>query len=326
MFKKLTTGVLMMILELILFFLLLIGGFYIIIKTADFFIDEAATIGKSFGMSKVMIGLTIVAIGTSLPEAITSLSSILFTPEYSDFIIGTTLGSNLTNILLVFGIFLVLSGNFKIRKNLNFDTTTLLVTSSFMSIFILLGYSNRFAIAILIFYVGYLIYLAKFNKSQIIKSEEELVDIKKEPRLKSYVFLVLSIAGLMVGARIVIYCIENIGIILSVPPAYLTLTTISIATSLPELAVIISSFKKNEHLIGIGNIVGTNIMNIGIIFGVSGFYGFYVINTELYYYSLAFFTIGILLFSYMLLTKRFSRNIGYVLIGLYLMYLGSFFL
>ena len=222
-------------LSLILYIAIFIAAFYILIKAADIFVDEAALIGKAFGMSNLMIGLTIVAVGTSLPELITSLGSIIFTDNYSSFIIGTAMGSNITNILLAFGIFLLAAGKFSIKKKENFNIFALLFTTSIFSIFVLLGYVNYVALILVAFYIGYLIYLAKFHTPVILLEEKELIKNKKGPitkvKPKSYLLLFISFLGLFIGAKLVIFSIENVGEILNIPAAYLSLTTISIATS-----------------------------------------------------------------------------------------------
>ena len=313
-----------MILELVGNVALFIFSFYIITKSADFFIDEAAMIGKSYNMSKLMIGLTIVAVGTSLPEMITSLGSILFTTNYSDFIIGTTLGSNLTNILLAFGIFLIVSKKFKTEKREMFNVLALVFTSIVFVAFILLGFVNYFAISLVIFYVFYIFYLSKFQKEEVTKLEEEYVENEKHPMSKSVGIIILSFVGLYIGAKIVIYSVENIGVLLDIPTAYLTLTTISVATSLPEIAVTISSARKKEYLMGIGNILGTNILNISLIIGLSGFFGYYTINTAQYIFPIILFLIGTLIFSYLIIRRRFHRYYGYFFLFLYVVYILSF--
>lgn len=295
-------------------------------KAADFFVDSAANLGKHFGMSKLMIGLTIVAVGTSLPEAITSLASILFTENFSDFLVGTVMGSNITNILLAFGIFLVVARKFETRKREMFNVASLIFTTLVFSIFVMLGYINPLVISLFIFYIFYLLYLSKYQKKEIEHFEEEVVDDEElDSKSRSVLILIASFIGLFIGAKLIIYSVENVGRILSIPTAYLTLTTISVATSLPELAVTIASAKKKEYLIGIGNILGTNVMNIGIIVGLSGFYGTFLIDSSLYVTSTIIYLLATLIFSILIIRRKFSYHYGYLFLFIYLIYLGSFF-
>jgi cation:H+ antiporter len=312
--------------DLIIYACVFAVGFYLISKAADYFVDEAANIGSRYGMSKLMIGLTIVAVGTSLPEMITSLGSILFTVNFSEFIIGTTLGSNITNILLAFGIFLVVSKKFYIQKSELFNIVALIGTSLIFIVFLLFGFVSQVAISLVLFYTYYLIYLKKYQRTEIVKIEEEYVDKRRHTILKSYLIIAASFVGLFVGAKLTILGIENIGIIMGVPAAYLNLAVVSIATSLPEIGVTVASAKKKEYLMAIGNIIGTNIMNVCLIIGMSGFYGYYPINAALYTSSIFIFAIATLLFSYLIYRKKFSAKWGYLFLVIYVLYILLIFL
>jgi cation:H+ antiporter len=312
--------------NLIIYLCTFIVGFYLISKSADYFVDEAANIGTRHGMSKLMIGLTIVAIGTSLPEMITSLGSILFTPNFSEFIIGTTLGSNITNILLAFGIFLIAAKKFYIQKNEIFNIIALIGTSLIFITFIIFGFVNYVAIALVIFYSYYLLYQRKYQKLELTEIEEEFVDKRKYGIKKSYLIIFLSFIGLFTGAKLTILGIENIGQILNISAAHLNLAIVSIATSLPEISVTIASAKKKEYLMAIGNIIGTNIMNVCLIIGMSGFYGLYKVETSLYLSSIIILAIATLLFSYLIYKKKFSEKWGYAFLTLYAIYLITIFI
>jgi cation:H+ antiporter len=312
--------------ELIIYGCVFAVGFYLISKAADYFVDEAANIGSRHGMSKLMIGLTIVAVGTSLPEMITSLGSILFTTNFSEFIIGTTLGSNTTNILLAFGIFLVVSKKFYIQKSELFNIVALIGTSVIFIIFLLFGFVSQVAIILVLFYAYYLIYLKKYQRTEIVKIEEVYVDKRRYGIIKSYLIISVSFVGLFVGAKLTIFGIENVGMVIGVPAAYLNLAVVSIATSLPEIGVTIASAKKKEYLMAIGNIIGTNIINVCLIIGISGFYGYYPIKTELYTSSIFIFAIATLLFSYLIYRRKFSAKWGYLFLALYVLYILLIFL
>ncbi len=316
-----------MSLELLLQIVLLIIGFYAILKSADVFVDKAVSIGNQLKLSKLTIGLTIVAIGTSLPELFTTIGAVLFIQNYSDFIIGTVMGSNITNILLVLGIFLIYTKTFTIQKSEKSNTISLIILTLAFSLFIYLGFSNQLTILLLIFYGIYLIYMAKYHKEEIYKEEKvETSNDKKEDMKESIPILILCIIGLFVGAKIVTSSIEEIGTLLSIPSAYLTLTTVALATSLPEIAVTILTAKKKQFLIGIGNIMGSNIANIALVFGLFGFLGYYTIETSLYIESLKFLLISTLIFSILLFRKKFYGWAGYIFLALYTIYIIMFFI
>lgn len=310
--------------ELIQYILVFLIAFFILIKSADKFVDEASTIGKKMGISKLTIGLTIVAIGTSLPEMITSLASIFFTENYSDFVIGTTMGSNITNILLAFGLFLVFAPTFTTKKREIMNVVFLVFTTLVLTFHILIGFVSPIVIVLAVLYFTYLFYLAKFQEKELLGEEKDVVDIQKHSIQTSFLYLILSFAGLYLGARFVIYSVEGAGSLLGIPTAYLTLTTISIATSLPELAVTITSARKKEYMVAIGNILGTNVMNVCLILGISGVFGTYLIDTSLYIYSLIFFLVGTLIFSYLVLRRKFTPFWGYIFLTMYIFYFGVF--
>lgn len=314
-----------MSLEFIFFLTLLCVGFVLILKSADYFIDESAVIGKYYGMSKLLIGLTIVAIGTSLPELLTSLGAVLFTENYSEFIIGTIMGSNITNIFLIFGLFMLMSGNFEIRKNEKLNIIMLLFTTIFLVAFVLLGIVNYFSIILVILYLVYLIYLAKFEKREILEEEEVVIENEKISIGRASIILFVSFIGLFLGAKIVIMSIESIGEMLLIPAAYLTLTTVSFATSLPEIAVTITAARKKQYLLAIGNIIGSNIANIALVFGLSGFIGYYAVQTELFLKSIIFLLIATFIFSALIYKKKFNKVYGHLFLGLYVLYIISFF-
>ncbi len=313
--------------SLLVTLILFLISFYVMIKAADFFIDEAAVMGKLLGMSKLLIGLTIVAIGTSLPELVTAISSIITSPKFADFVVGTVLGSNITNILLAFGIFLIVAGSFTIRKKETFNVLALMGTSIFMSIFIIVGEINQFILLLVMFFIYYLYHVYRYEKAEILSEEENLVDEPETKRTKSQstLYLIISFILLFLSANGLIYSIENFARILSIPTAYLTLTTIAIGTSLPEIVVTVAAAKKKEYMMAIGNVVGSNIMNICLVVGLTGFYGTYVVDSALYSLYLFFFLFSTLIFSIFLLRKKFEGVLGWFFIIMYGVFLLSFF-
>ena len=311
--------------ETLVFIFFLFVGFAIILKSSDIFVDSAETMGKKFKLSPIVTGLTIVALGTSLPELFTSVGAILFTEHYSQFIIGTIMGSNITNILLIFGLFLIFAGNFSIKKSQIVNVLTLIFVTFVLLIFVFLGFVNYFAIGLIVFYVLYVVYEANYQKREIIIEEKEIVALLGYQELSSYFVLLGSVGGLYFGSKLVVSAIEGLGSIFVIPAAFLSLTTVAIGTSLPEIAVSINTAMKKEYLIGIGNVIGSNIINIALVFGLSGFFGRYAVNTGFYYMSIAFLVIGTMFFSAMLLRKNFHRYQGLILLGLYILYILSFF-
>jgi cation:H+ antiporter len=225
---------------------------------------------------------------------------------------------------LYFGLFLFFAGTFTTRKREVMNVVFLLFTTLVLSFHIIIGFVSPIVIVLTLLYLTYLFYLAKFQEKELLGEEKDVVDLQKHSIQISFFYLILSFVGLYLGARFVIYSVEGAGAILSIPTAYLTLTTISIATSLPELAVTITSARKKEYIVAIGNILGTNVMNVCLILGLSGIFGTYSINTSLYIYSMIFFILGTLIFSYLVLRKKFTPFWGYIFLTMYIFYFGIF--
>ena len=297
--------------EFLLYFIFLILGFYLVVKSSDYFVGEAADIGRKFNVSGILIGITILAIGTSLPEIVTSMGAIFFAQDYSDFIVGTIIGSNITNVLLVFGIFLLFSKRFTSPQKFHTDVFFLVFCVSVTSIFLHKGEINFAALILPLSYCFYLFYKGRYRVSEM-EQEKKIVHIHKHNLNESLCILMFSLAALILGAKLVVVSIEHIAIFLSVSSSVLTLTIISLSTSLPEVFVTISSVRKKEHMLAIGNILGSNITNLSI-FGISAIFGVVGFNSTNYRFSLIFFLLSTFIFCFTLISKkRHHAKFGYV--------------
>ena len=295
--------------------------FFLLLKTSKFFLEKALLIGKYFNLSKVLIGLTIVAIGSSAPELITSLSSFFFTENYSKFIIGTTIGSNITNIILAFALFLFFANNIKIKKISNFKILSLFFLSIYLSIFIFLGEINYFILIAFFFYIFFIIYSYKKDKNH----DCEKIKYKKKEKLKTYFLFSLAIIFMIILSYFIVKSTEEISNYFNISLFFLTYVIISIATSIPEILVSYISAKKKEYTIAITNILGTNIMNLCLIIGTSGFFGFYKINLE-FFHTTIFFLISTFIFLYLCYKGEMKRVHSYLFFLLYILYVVLFFI
>ncbi|MFW5704819.1 MAG: sodium:calcium antiporter [Nanoarchaeota archaeon] len=312
--------------NIIISLLLLVLGFYVLFKAADFFVNSASKLGLKLGISKLILGLTIVAFGTSIPELFTGLFSVFFTADFSDFIVGTILGSNITNIFLIFGIFLTIAGSTYIIKKPRFDLFILLTVSSYFAIFVYFGYFNYLLLGLLGIYIGYLYYL-KVSSAKDLEQEAEIeVSEIKDSYFKLSIEILISLVFLFFSGKLIIYDIQELGLIFGVPISVLTLTSVAIATSLPELAVTISAARKKETTLLVGNILGSNIINICLIIGLSGLVGTFNIDVTNYFLSLIVFAIATTLFSIVLFIGKFNRVYGVGFLIFYALYVLSLFI
>lgn len=313
-----------MILSLTLYLLVLVFSFYVLMKSSDYLISSSSIIGKRLGISKFVIGLTIVAIGTSLPELFTSIIAIFSTDNFAPFIFGTVIGSNISNILLVLAVYVLFSK--KHQKNAKiFDIIFLLLSTIIIAY---LAFIETVSIAegilLIIIFGLYIFYSIKGGKKKDILNEADEINedgFDKKSNFIISLILLTSLVGLNISARGVVFSIENLGLLLNIPIEILTLTTVAFATSLPEIVVTYSSSKRGEGDIAIGNIIGSNISNIFLIIGVSSILKTINIDFSNYLISLIFLIIATIAFISILYKKKIQKYHGVMLLLIYGIYL-----
>lgn len=252
--------------------LLLIVGFVMLIKGADWFVDGAAGLARKMGIPQLVIGLTIVAMGTSAPEAAVSISAAL--QGTADIAIGNVVGSNILNILIILGI-TALIRSIKIQKS------TLWIEIPFMIvitiILILLGRSGSVVslvegIILLILFVAYLTYLFILSKKGNLQDEAEEEEEKKPIKNKVWFQIIMLVGGgivIVLGSNITVNAATAIAEAVHISERFIGLTIVALGTSLPELVTSVVAARKGNADIAIGNIVGSNIFNILFIIGLS---------------------------------------------------------
>ena len=252
--------------------LLLILGFMLLIKGADCFVDGASSTAQNFKVSKVLIGLTIVAFGTSAPEFAVSMNALA--SKSTDMVLGNIIGSNIMNILLIIGIAAIIHPisikNNTVKKEL---PLTLLISTLLVVLFLDIRLGNNAvneisrsdAFVILLFFSIFLYYLVT------LAIDKKKQDIKEEPKFKlgkSILFVIFGLAGIIIGSDLVVDNATKIATILGVSERIIALTIIAFGTSLPELVTTIISSRKGEQDLLVGNIIGSNIFNICVVLGI----------------------------------------------------------
>ena len=256
---------------MILNIILLIVWFVILIKGADVFVEGASGVAGNFKISKMLIGLTIVSFGTSAPEFAISVKSLL--SGSGDIVLGNVIGSNILNILLILGCSsivhsLTVKSN-TVKKEL---PITMLITILFA---VLLsdaifdkGMINQFSrsdgIVLILFFTVFLYYLIKMARNRTEEeADKDLISMKK-----AAIFTIIGIVGIVLGSNFVVDSASYIAKALGVSERMISLTIIALGTSLPELVTSVTATMKGEYDIAIGNVVGSNIFNIGIVVGI----------------------------------------------------------
>ena len=251
--------------------ILLVMGFVVLIKCADIFVDSASDIATHFHLSKMLIGLTIVSFGTSAPEFAVSVKSLL--SGSGDIVLGNVIGSNILNILLILGVsslvhpLTVKNNTVKKEIPITLLISTLLVVLLSDSAFdskIVNTFTRGDGIAVLLFFLIFVYYLINQMRN---KTDKEVEEPKNKLSL-SILFTIIGIIGIIVGSNFVVNSASYIAAHLGVSEKMIALTIVALGTSLPELVTSVVATKKGNYDIAIGNVVGSNIFNIGIVIGI----------------------------------------------------------
>ena len=304
--------------------ILLIVGFIILIKGADIFVDGASSVALNFKISKMLIGLTIVSFGTSAPEFAVSVKSIL--SGSGDIVLGNVIGSNILNILLIVGVSAIVhSLNVKsatVKKEL---PITILISSLFVVLLLdnLIDdrYVNAFTrsdgIILLLFFSVFIYYLISMMRNKTDENTEE----KSMPLLKSIIFTVIGIAAIILGSNFVVDSASSLARTIGISEKMIALTIIALGTSLPELVTSVTATRKGEYDIAIGNVVGSNIFNLGIVVGipVTIFRGIDQISFNVID-LIVFLISAILLFFFSIDDRKITRKEGIIFLIIFIAY------
>lgn len=260
--------------EMAIQLLLLVAGFVMLVKGADLFVDGASGIATKFGIPQLVIGLTIVAMGTSAPEAAVSITAAF--GGSADITIGNIVGSNILNILIILGISALVYPLAIQKSTLIVDIPVVLLATA---VLYLLGFDGNIsridAMIMLVIFAAYLSYLfigakkeASLQKAENTDAEENAA--KEISLLKASIFTVIGLALIIGGSNFVVNSATAIAKALGLSQRFIGLTIVALGTSLPELFTSVTAALKKNSDIAIGNIVGSNIFNILFIVGLSG--------------------------------------------------------
>ena len=309
-----------------------IVGFAVLLKCADFFVDGASSLAKNFKVPSIVIGLTIVAFGTSAPEFAVSFSS--HAAGNSDMMFGNAIGSNIVNTLFIIGLSVVLVP-FNIQSDLLKKQLPLLllITLAFSALFIgnfAIGGEKEYSLSrtdgivlILLFsvFVYYLI-------SLIFKSPAGTADDEKPKYklLKAIIMTLLGLAGIILGSKLVVDNVAEFADRVGISQKIISVTIIAIGTSLPELVTTITAILKGERDIAVGNIIGSNIFNICIVLGLPVIIFGDAVTVSFNYMDLVFLIASVvLLWIFSATSRKLKRYEGVTMILAYFVY-GAFIL
>ncbi len=251
---------------------LLCGGLLLLWKGADWLVDGAVGIAERFGISPLVVGLTVVAMGTSAPEAAASIAAVL--SSKGDIAIGNVYGSNIANLALVGGVVAIINPLQVQARTLKREIPTMLVVALLLWPLLhdmrLARLEGTILLVVFLALVGYTVHAAKAAASQN-SSDAPASDSKHSHNLlRNALFVLLGLVGLTVGARITIMGAVKIGEFFRLSDAVIGSTIMAVGTSLPELVTCVVAALKGHHDISIGNLVGSNIFNTLLVTGAAG--------------------------------------------------------
>lgn len=308
-------------------YIILIIGFILLIKGADIFVDGASDTAKKFGIPPIIVGLTIVSLGTSAPELAVNIIASL--EGNSGIIIGNILGSNIFNILMVLGLTAIIMP-ILIKKSTMFKDCILNIVVSILLLILTFGrtllnkepgLSRVSGIILLIGCIAYTVYLIKSAKGGSKDNEKS----KEINVFSSCIKIIIGIIGIIIGGNLVVDSATNIAYSFGLSDKLVGLTIVAIGTSLPELATSMIAAIKGQNDIAIGNVLGSNIFNILLILGISSSINPIIISSALLVDILFLIGISIVLGIFMFTGKKEKLSLGklegLILVLLYLSYM-----
>ena len=241
-------------------------GFLLLVKGADVFVDSASGVAKKLGVSPLVIGLTIVAIGTSLPELAVSVTAAL--SGSNEIAVGNVTGSNIFNLLVVAGVSAIIAPLTIDRFLIKRDWPASILAAALLGVFLLFGNDiSRLEAVILLVIFAIMLFLQLRNA----KSAEEARQTDDRKPILLAVLLVLGIAGIILGGEFAVEGASGLARAIGWSESLIGLTIVAIGTSLPELVTSIVAARRGENEIAMGNVIGSNLFNILCILGISAF-------------------------------------------------------
>ncbi|MEE3419403.1 calcium/sodium antiporter [Methanosphaera sp.] len=302
----------------ILTIILLLVGFVFLIKGADFFVDGASDLATKLKIPAMIIGLTIVAFGTSAPEAAVSVSSAL--TGSNAIAVSNVIGSNIFNLLAVIGVTAIIYKINITKESLRQDFPVLLGSSLLLLLFIFTGsqISRIEGIILLVLIIVYITYLILKSKKESSNMPVGTVHLTTG---RIVVYIVAGIAGIILGGNLVVESAKDIALSIGMSETLVGLTIVSIGTSLPELITSVTAAYNKKTDIAIGNAIGSNIFNVLFILGLTDTIS--PITTTGIMFTDTIIMIVITIITYILAYDKydFNKKDGMILVGLFIVYM-----
>ncbi len=305
--------------EIVLQVVLLVVGFVMLIKGADLFVDGASKIADKFGIPQLVIGLTIVAMGTSLPEAAVSISAAL--KGSAEITIGNVVGSNILNVLIILGLTAVVRAISVQVSTIKYEIPFVIFVTVLLAV---LGLTDNVVgrgdgVILWVLFILYLLYLAKMAKNGSATEESSnetkaATDKKAEQMWKLVLFVILGGIMIVWGSDITVNAATAIAKVFGMSERLIGLTIVALGTSLPELVTSVTAAIKGKADIAVGNVVGSNMFNILFVVGTSALITPVVYGANFVVDSVVAVAVMVLLLVCVIRKKQLARPAGIVML------------
>lgn len=311
--------------------ILLIFGMILLIKGGDWTVESAASMGRYWGVSPLLIGFTVIAFGTSLPELFVSVAANF--NDAAGLAIGNVIGSNIANILLIVGvsaiIYPVIVQRHKVKRDLYFMIFATALLIAIMPTGVFTRWQGFLMLVILIAYVTWQYRSSKVADIDASEDKEEVLEFGTDvSNMKLVVlFLALGLFAIAFGAKILVSGATFIAAKMGVPDAVIGITIVAFGTSLPELATCYSAARKRHTELIIGNIVGSNVFNILSIIGITSLIKPLEVSKDMMGIDIIVLSVVTVGFSFYLLGYgKIGKKAGSFMLAVYLLYMGFQFI
>lgn len=307
--------------------LLLLVGFVALIVGADKLVDGASNLAQRLGIPNIVIGLTIVALGTSAPELVVNVFAAV--EGSTEMVLGNVIGSNLFNVLGILGICAIIHP-LTVKNNTTWIEIPLSLLAA-VAVWIVANdvlldntsanlITRTDGLILLLFFAIFLVYNITLSQKT---SDDTEIEVKHYTYIKAIVFIVLGLAGLVIGGRLIVNSAVEIATMFGMSQRVIGLTIVSIGTSLPELATSVVAVRRKNVDIAIGNVVGSNIFNIFLVLGVSTVVNSVPVQDASFLDIILNLVAGLLLFIFLFTGKgtRLERWEGIVFLSIYIVYI-----
>ena len=308
--------------------LFLVIGFVFLVKGADIFVEGSSSIAKKFKVPSIIIGLTIVAMGTSLPEAAVSVTASI--ANKNALAVSNVIGSNIFNLMMVIGVCAIMTPVAVNKATLKRDFPFSVICAILLLVLGLIGpmsLGHADGVIFLILFAGFIGLMIcsalKASKEGNVVASEEIEaaeEIKIMPVWKSLLFIVIGAVGIVIGGDVVVDSASNIAAKFGMSQTLIGLTIVAVGTSLPELVTSIVAARKNEVDMALGNAIGSNVFNILFVLGVAGAISPMAFLTENVIDIVILLVFSLIVWLFAWTKKEIKRGEGLIMVLLYVLY------